>query len=116
MSSGGARPGYLLVNSILYPSAGGGSVSSIESGVVCSCWYLAATLGPPSFMLGALLPSCGLVQTTLNHPTGAPPPVSARSIPEVARFQRPLEIAPEQPSRNLFPLDASGMNWITPTV
>src|SRR5262245_40286356 len=67
-------------------------------------------------MPGALLPSCGLVQTTLNQPTGAPPPVSARSIPEVARLQRPLEIAPPQASRNLFPLDASGMNWRTPNV
>jgi hypothetical protein len=36
---------YLLVNSILYPSAGGGSVSSIEIGVVCSERYLRATLG-----------------------------------------------------------------------
>jgi hypothetical protein len=32
----GRRPGYLLVSSILYPSAGGGSVSSTETGVVSS--------------------------------------------------------------------------------
>src|SRR5262245_5873092 len=52
---------------------------------------------------------------TLNHPTGAPVPVSARSIPEVTRFHRPFEIGPEQLSRRLFPLDASGMNLRTPS-
>src|SRR5215475_7012762 len=53
---------------------------------------------------------------TLNHPTGAPVPVSARCIPEVTRFHRPFEIGPEQPTRKLFPLDTSGMNWRTPCV
>src|SRR5262245_6027785 len=54
------RPAYLLVNSILYPSAGGGSVSSIEIGVVCSERYLRATLGATDAP-GALLPSVGWV-------------------------------------------------------
>src|SRR6516162_11468520 len=53
---------------------------------------------------------------TLNHPTGAPGPVLARSIPEVTRFHRPFEIGPEQLTRKLFPLDTSGMNWRTPSV
>src|SRR6516162_6352255 len=53
---------------------------------------------------------------TLNHPTGAPVPVLARSIPDVTRFHRPSEIGPEQLTRKLFPLDTSGMNWRTPSV
>src|SRR5262249_61230731 len=52
---------------------------------------------------------------TLNHPTGAPVPVLARSIPEVTRFHWPFEIGPEQLTRNLFPLDESGMNLRTPS-
>src|SRR5262245_61562024 len=53
---------------------------------------------------------------TLNHPTGAPLPVLARSIPEVTRFHSPFEIGPEQLTRKVFPLEASGMNWRTPPV
>src|SRR5262249_10121396 len=52
---------------------------------------------------------------TLNHPTGAPDPLSARSIPAVVRLNRPFEIGPIQDTRKVFPLDGSGTNSRTPS-
>src|SRR4051812_23754891 len=52
---------------------------------------------------------------TLNHPTGAPAPLSARSIPAVISLNLPFEIGPGHDTRKLFPLDGSGTNSRIPT-
>src|SRR5436190_3653523 len=116
-NNSGPRPGYLLVSSILYPSAGGGSVSSIEIGVVSSDRYLSATLGDLSFSLlfGSSPRSFGFMYRTLNHPTGAPCPLSALFIPAVVRLNRPLEIGPVHDTRRVFPFDGSGTNSRIPS-
>src|SRR5262245_8382182 len=113
----GRGPRYLLVSSILYPSAGGGSVNSIEIGVVSSERYLSATLGDVSFsfVFGSYPRSFGFMYRTLNHPVGAPDPLSYRLIPAVIRLNRPLEIGPVQDTRKLFPLDGSGTNSRIPS-
>src|SRR5205823_5501590 len=96
---------------------GGGSVSSIEIGVVSSERYLSATRGELSFTLlfGSSPRSFGFRYLTLNHPTGAPSPLSARFIPAVISLNRPFEIGPGQDTRNVFPLDGSGTNSRTPS-